>query len=147
MKQRKIALGPGAASLILIIVVLSMCVLCMLTYISARNDLSLSVRSAEMIQRVYALNDASERSLAALDAVLMDCVAQSTEDEAYLALVEETLPEGMELEDNLVSWTESEGDRMLRCVVEIAPLGESPRLKWAQHALTVETEDEEIIWN
>lgn len=147
MKQRKIALGPGAASLILIIVVLSMCVLCMLTYISARNDLSLSTRSVDMIQRVYALNEQSEMTLAALDAVLMECAAQATEDEAYLALVEERLPEGMELDEKAVSWTESEGDRMLRCEVEIAPLGQSPRLKWTQHALTVETEDEEIIWN
>lgn len=144
MKQRKIALGPGAASLILIIVVLSMCVLCMLTYISAKNDLSLSDRSADMIQRVYTLNDRSEQSLAALDAVLARCAAQTTDDAAYRALVDESLPEGMDMEEDVISWQEAEGDRRLLCAVRLAPWGEMPRAAWAQHALTVEMED---AWN
>lgn len=146
MKQRKIALGPGAASLILIIVALSMCVLCMLTYISAKNDLALSTRSTEMIQRVYTLNDKGERTLAQLDQVLAACAEQTGDEAAYLDMVRENLPEGMDMEDNLISWTESEGDRVLMCAVYLAPRGETPRLTWAQHALTVETEDEEI-WN
>lgn len=144
MKQRKIALGPGAASLILIIVTLSMCVLCMLTFISAKNDLSLSTRGAAMIQRVYALNDRSERSMAALDEVLAACTEQTADDAAYLELVAQQLPEGMEIEENTIFWMESEGDRALWCAVELAPRGETPRLEWTQHALTVETEDE---WN
>ncbi|MBE5804848.1 MAG: hypothetical protein E7316_10105 [Clostridiales bacterium] len=144
MKQRKIALGPGAASLILIIVALSMCILCMLTYISAKNDLSLSNRSADMIQRVYTLNDRSERSMAALDAVLAECAAQAADEAAYLEQVAQRLPAGMEMEDDIISWMESEGDRALMCAVQLAPLGEEPRLQWTQHALTVETED---AWN
>lgn len=144
MKQRKIALGPGAASLILIIVTLSMCVLCMLTYISARDALSLSSRSAEMIQQVYNLNDQSERSLAVLDAVLADCAAQASNQEEYLSLVAKSLPEGMDMEENTVAWTETQGDRALLCAAKVAPWGETPRLTWATHALTVETEDE---WN
>ena len=145
MKQRKIALGPGAASLILIIVALSMCVLCMLTFISAKNDLSLSVRSGEMIQQVYALNDRSERTLALLDGVAADCAAKAADDAGYRALLAENLPEGIYMEENLISWTESEGDRALMCAVRLAPWGELPRLKWGQHALTVETEEE--TWN
>lgn len=146
MKQRKIALGPGAASLILIIVTLSMCVLCMLTYISARDALSLSSRSAEMIQQVYSLNDQSERSLAALDGVLATCAAQANSQAEYLSLVAQSLPEqmNMEAEEDTVVWTESQGDRALLCVAKLAPWGETPRLAWATHALTVETEDE---WN
>lgn len=144
MKHRKIALGPGAASLILIIVTLSMCVLCMLTYISARDALSLSSRSAEMIQQVYSLNDQSERSLAALDATLAACAAQAHDQEEYLSLVEQSLPEPMSMEENTVVWTETQGERALMCAARLAPWGETPRLSWAQHALTVETEDE---WN
>lgn len=144
MKQRKIALGPGAASLILIVVTLSMCVLCMLNYISARDAMSLSRRSAEMIQQVYTLNDESERSLAALDGVLARCSAQADSQEKYMALVGENLPEGMTMENNTVTWTETEGDRVLLCTAQLAPLGESPRLSWDAHALTVETEEE---WN
>lgn len=144
MKQRKIALGPGAASLILIIVTLSMCVLCMLTYISARDALSLSSRSAEMIQQVYALHDQSERSLAKLDAALADCEAQASNQAEYLSLVEQSLPEGMSMEEDTVVWTESQGERALLCAAKLAPWGGTPRLSWATHALTVETEDE---WN
>lgn len=144
MKQRKIALGPGAASLILIIVTLSMCVLCMLTYISARDALSLSSRSAEMIQQVYGLNDQSERSLAKLDAALADCAAQAGNPEEYLSLVAQSLPEGMSMEEDTVAWTEIQDDRVLLCAAKLAPWGETPRLTWATHALTVETEDE---WN
>ena len=66
MNKRKIALGPGAASLILIVVVLSLCMLAMLTQIASRNDFSLASRSAEMITRVYELSDRSERRLAEL---------------------------------------------------------------------------------
>ncbi len=145
MKQRKIALGPGAASLILIVVALSMCVLCMLTFISARNDLSLSQRSAEMIQRVYTLKDRSERTLAQLDALAAECAAQAADDAAYRALVADALPEDIYMEENLISWTESEGDRALLCAAQLAAWGEEPRLQWAQHALTVETEED--LWN
>lgn len=144
MKQRKIALGPGAASLILIIVALSMCVLCMLTYISAKNDLSLSVRSADMIQQVYALNDRSEQTLATLDEVLAGCAAQAADGDAYMTLVRQSLPEGMDMEDDLISWAEDEDDRVLMCAVRLAPWGETPRMTWAQHALTVKMED---VWN
>ncbi len=57
MNKRKIALGPGAASLILIVVVLSLCMLAMLAQIGSRNDYSLSSRSAAMITSVYPLHD------------------------------------------------------------------------------------------
>ena len=70
MNKRKVALGPGAASLILIVVVLSLCMMAMLTQIGARNDYNLCRRSADMVQRVYELNEQSEQKLAELDAVL-----------------------------------------------------------------------------
>ncbi len=144
MKQRKIALGPGAASLILIVVCLCMCVLCMLTYISAQNALSLGRRSAEMTQQVYALNDRSERSLALLDASLARCSAQAENQEDYMALAARCLPEGMNMQNDTVTWTETLGQRVLVCAARLAPWGESPRLAWATHALTVETEEQ---WN
>ena len=61
MNKRKVALGPGAASLILIIVVLSLCMIAMLTQIAAKNDYNLCARSADMVQRVYELNAQSEQ--------------------------------------------------------------------------------------
>ena len=89
MNKRKIALGPGAASLILIVVVLSLCMLAMLAQIGSRNDYSLASRSAEMITRVYELSEKSERRFAALDAILAECQKETQDKEAYLQKVAE----------------------------------------------------------
>ena len=98
--KRKVALGPGAASLILIVVVLSLCMMAMLTQIGSRNDYNLCKRSAEMVQRVYELNEQSERKLAGLDEILVKAQQEAGDDmDAYLQKVEELLPEDMTLED------------------------------------------------
>lgn len=138
MKQRKIALGPGAASLILIVVVLSLCMLAMLTLISAKNDYSLSTRSAQMIEQVYLLSANTERKLAELDGILVDCAKEHPETEEYLSAVEENLPEGMEIEEDLVSWYEVLDNRSMECTVRLLPPGEGKRTEWVAHKLIVE---------
>ena len=70
MNQREYRIGPGAASLMLLVVVLSMSVLGMLALMSARSDENLSLRSAEVARQVAELNVSAERSLAELDDVL-----------------------------------------------------------------------------
>ncbi len=152
MNKRKIALGPGAASLILIVVVLSLCMLSMLAIISSRNDMSLASRSAEMITRVYELSDQSERRLAELDAVLVKCREEAGENqEAYLAAVEENLPEGMTIEEDIVSWTEPLDNRTMNCAVKLAGPGEMPRAEWHNYKLKVDEpeddwEDDWELW-
>ncbi len=105
MNKRKVALGPGAASLILIVVVLSLAMLAMLMQISSRNDLSLASRSAEMTARVYDLNADAERKLAFLDEILIECRKEiKTGDmQAYLDLLAEKLPAGYDLLDDEVT--------------------------------------------
>ena len=146
MNKRKVALGPGAASLILIVVVLSLCMMAMLTQISARNDYNLCTRSAEMVQRVYELNAQSEQRLAELDKVLAAARKDAADKEAYLAAVEENLPEGMTLEDDLVSWTEPLDNRNLECIVRILPPEEQQRIKWVSHKLVVDEPEEDWEW-
>ena len=55
MSRQKIAMGPGASSLILIAVVLALSVLTVLTMISARNDEALSLRGEETRTEIYEL--------------------------------------------------------------------------------------------
>ena len=55
MNQREYRIGPGAASLMLLVVVLSMSVLGMLALMSARSDENLSLRSAEVLRRPKSL--------------------------------------------------------------------------------------------
>ena len=145
--KRKVALGPGAASLILIVVVLSLCMMAMLTQIGARNDYNLCKRSAEMVQRVYELSEQSEKKLAELDTVLVKALKEAGENnDAYLETVKALLPEGMSLEDGKVTWTEPLDNRNLECIVQLLPPGEKERTKWISHKLLVEEPEEDWEW-
>ena len=146
MNKRKVALGPGAASLILIVVVLALCMMAMLTQISARNDYNLCKRSAEMVQRVYELNAQSEKKLAELDAVLVAAQKDASGMDAYLKAVGESLPEGMALEEDKITWTEPLDNRNLECVVQLLPPGEKQRTKWVSHKLVVDEPEEDWEW-
>ena len=146
MNKRKIALGPGAASLILIVVVLSLCMMAMLTQISARNDYNLCARSAEMVRRVYELNARSEQKLAELDALLVNAQKDAGSMDAYLEKVNGLLPEGMTLEEDMVTWTEPLDNRNLKCIVQLTPPGEKLRTKWISHKLMVDEPEDDWEW-
>ena len=145
-RKSNVSFGPGAASLILIVVILSMAVLGMLALMNARNDSKLSSRSIEVVAAGFELNDRAERNVAELDAVLARCAASTFSDEAYLAAVRGSLPDGMLMgqEDRIVSWELTDGLRTLSCAVEVLPQGDNERLRWREHRLTAVTED---IWN
>ena len=145
-RKSNVSFGPGAASLILIVVILSMGVLGMLALMNARNDAQLSRRSIEVVAAGYDLNDRAERDVAELDAVLARCAASTFSDEAYLAAVRGNLPDGMLMgqEDRTVSWELSDGLRTLSCAVEVLPQVEKERLRWREHRLTAVTE---AVWN
>lgn len=148
MNRRDFQIGPGAASLLLIAVVLCMSVLGALSLVSARGDARLAGRGAALAEVSAALDAQAERRFAELDAVLADCQA-AADDGAYLRAVEEALPEGMALSDRTVFWQEADGNRLLDCEAEIAPLGGFPRARWAAHRLYTEAPDayeESIFW-
>lgn len=146
MNKRKVALGPGAASLILIVVVLSLCMIAMLTQIAAKNDYNLCARSADMVQKVYELNAQSEEKLATLDAVLAAARKETTDMQAYLERVKEQLPEGMSLEEDRVTWIEPLDNRNLECIVQLLPMEETQRAKWISHKLVVEEPEDDWEW-
>jgi hypothetical protein len=146
LSRRKIAAGPGASSLILIAVVLALSVLTVLTMISARNDEALSLRSEETQEEVYALFARGERSLAALDAVLVKAGKDAGDMEDYLEEVQENLPQGMTLREDQVFWTEKTDNRALGCGVRLLPPGGAERTRWTLHRLgagDLWTEEEE----
>ena len=143
-RKSRVTFGPGAASLILIVVILSMSVLGMLALMNARNDNKLSDRSIDVVEAGYALNDRAERTLATLDGVLYTCTAVAGDDEAYMAAIRGLLPAGMLLDGRIISWSETDELRTLNCAVEVLPLGEGERFEWREHRLTAVTEE---IWN
>lgn len=138
MNERRISFGPGAASLILVIVTLCLSLLGLLSLSSARNDLSLSQAAARVSEQVYTAMSQAENTLAALDDILTGCASQALNDEEYLALVEEALPEGMEMEGRIVSFTQTVENRTLYASLRLADLGAFPRLTWVDHRTIVE---------
>lgn len=141
-RKSAVSLGPGASSLILIFVVLAMAVLGMLTLMTARNDLKFAERSAAVIEAVYHLNDTAEERRAELEQILSDCAAKAASEDEFTALITEALPDDMELYDDEISWTESDGVRSLDCGLRVLPLSESVRTQWIRHNLMTESEDE-----
>ena len=135
MKNREYHVGPGAVSLLLVIVVVSMSVLGLLSLISARGEYNLTKRAALLARSEHETAAQSEYALAQLDALLLESGAACEDDEAYLASVAAALPEGMQLSGRTVTWTEQgENGRALLCSAEILPLGSSVRCRWTEHS-------------
>ena len=144
MNQREYRIGPGAASLMLLVVVLSMSVLGMLALMSARSDENLSLRSAEV-------NVSAERSLAELDDALAKAAGAAQSEEDYLARVEAALNEAMTLEGRTVSWKETNDEgRTLACAVELEPFGAFPRFVRTVYHLAIDEgamEGEDLLFD
>ncbi len=145
MKKNRVAIGPGAASLILIVVVLSMSVLGILALMSARGDARLSRRSVEVTQAVYALENQAERRFASLDGTIAGALAMGAAEETLPEVVARNLPQGIRMDgDGAFSWEETDGLRTLSCRAALAPAESGQRLVWTAHRLTAVTED---TWN
>lgn len=143
-RKSRISFGPGAASLILIVVILSMSVLGVLALMNGRNDSRLSARSMQVVQAGYALNAEAERQLAALDTIAARYAGIAEVDEDYVTAVRAYLPAEMTMNDRVISWSLSDGFRTLDCAVELRPLGAEERFGWVKHQLTAITEE---AWN
>lgn len=146
MNRQKIAAGPGASSLILIAVMLSLTILAALTMISARNDESLSDRSVETARQIYELSARGEASLAKLDQVLNEARRTAGDDTEYLTALADSLPEGMRLEEDQVFWTEQSEDRHINCGVRVLPMSENRRYEWTLHSIRPGAQEEESEW-
>ena len=142
MNRRSFQIGPGAASLLLIAVVLCMGVLGALSLVSARGDAQLSTRSLRMAESAATLNAHSEEQLMNLDGLLV-ALSDAESDEAYLAELADRLPGDMDLAGRIVSWVEAADDgRRVTCAAEVAPLGEFPRVQWTDHRLWTQLDED-----
>ncbi len=144
-RKSRISFGPGAASLILIVVVLSMSVLGMLALMNARSDSRLSERSAQVVEAAYALHAEAERRLADLDQIALSCAGSAADEDDYLSAVELALPEDMTMDGREISWEETDGLRTLSCSVELLPLWDDARVQFTNYRLTAITEDD--LWS
>lgn len=138
MNDREYRIGPGAVSLLLVVVVVSMSALGLLALISARGDYRLTERSAEVIVSEYDVSVEAEYALAELDAVLLSSRRTAQDEQSYLAAVQSALPDGMNLEGRIVSWEETlSAGRTLLCEVELLPLDSTRRFSRKTFMFTV----------
>ena len=128
MRDREYRIGPGAVSLMLVVVVVSMSVLGLLALISSRGDYALTERAMMFVTSEYNASKKAEETLALLDEVLVNAAANAVDEESYLAAISEAIPEKMTLTGRRINWEEvSEVGRSLVCEVEILPLNEQER--------------------
>ncbi len=141
MKRRSFYIGPGAASLLLVIVVVSMSILGLLALMSAQSDVKLMARSRDFVSAEYETSARAERRLAELDGVVAECAQSADADADFLSSVAQRLPDGMRMRNRTVTWIESsETGRDLNCAVRVSELGEAPRLTWEEHLFASEGE-------
>ncbi len=152
-KRNAVNLGPGASSLILIFIVLTLTVLGMLGLMNSRNDLILSERSARVAEAAAELNVRTEEKWAEIDALLALAAREAENDGAYLAAAAAALPETVDLYNREISWIAldswegTDGLRQMDCALEIQPLGDGQRTKWIRHDLSAVTENEVLAIN
>lgn len=144
MKKRSISLGPGAASLILVVMVLSMTALGTLTLMSARNDHQLGSRSIRMNEEFYTLQAMAEKRFFQLDTFLQENVTGAANYNKILISAEGLLPENAVFGEGTLTWREELNGRQLTCTVltESTPTG--VRLSLQSISFAAETEE---IWN
>lgn len=146
MKQREYRIGPGAASLLLVVVVVSMSVLGLLALINARGDYKLTQRAEAFVVSEYAASVEAEAAVAELDGILAEYARTAQEDKEYLLAVSGALPESMQINGRTVSWEHpADNGRALKCAVEISPLGSEVRYAWKEHVFIAETGMDDVF--
>ena len=126
-RKSSVSMGPGAASLILIFVLLSISVLGMLSLLNSRNDKGLSVRSVEVTEAAAKLNAEAEEIRARLCEELL-----GTDIKNAVPGVPETVMTG-----DRISWTVEDDSRTLYCEVRLScDQNDMIRnLEWVRHTM------------
>lgn len=104
MERKDFHLGPGAASLILVVVVISMSILGLLSVLNVRSDVRLTERSSALIAAQYDAAVQAERDLMLLDSAVLQARAAATEPDGFFTVLSSLLPQHMSLNDDVVSW-------------------------------------------
>lgn len=127
MKQnRQIRVGLGAASLIMILLVLCLVLMGVLSLMSARADLDLSRRHAKLAEGYAEASADAQRALAELDALLAEAHAKSADEAQYAVLCMDVGSAGstsVEWEDDTtaVLYLDAGEERQLEARVERIP--------------------------
>ena len=144
MERKDFHLGPGAASLILVAVVISMAVLGLLAVLNVRNDAGLTDRSTTLIAGQYEASATAESDLARLDAAVTLARQGAEDDDTFLGQLADALPENMTLDGDIVSWDVTADGAALHCEVRVSNTAAADRLTWIAHTFESSVGDVEL---
>ena len=139
-----ISIGPGAASLILILVVLCMSILGMLSLVTVRNDERFSDRSIQVAGEIYGLHAQAERMYADIADACSTARQGAADQESYMAALTGSLPGEAALSGDEISFSITGGERILTCAVRVLPLESEKTIEWITYTMAKEAEE---IWD
>lgn len=136
-------IGPGASTILMILVVLVMTMLGVLALFSARNDLEMSERTFEASETYYAAQETFSLWLSEMDGTLQGLREEAGADaEAYAQLVQAQF--GVGIGESLAYRAPAGETRFFCATVELLPLSQAERCavtgRWleANDAVTLE---------
>lgn len=149
-----VQMGPGAASLILIFVMLALSILAMLTLINARNDEQTSLRSARVTEQIYALEAQAQLVYGEVLTALRELEAENTQDPEALCdaavrhVNEENSDRGWALtaQGDTLSWDNTDGERTFSCALRVTGDPQKPA-EWILHRMSAGIAEGEDEWS
>ncbi len=129
-------IGPGAASILMVIVVVSMAILGLLALSEAQNEARLSEKNAAFVKEKAQTEAEAEKTLMQLDEILVSARKNTDNNDEYFEYINSVLPDGMTMEDNLISWTEGgQSAKSLLVTLRILPMESPVRFEWIRRQM------------
>lgn len=129
-------IGPGAASILMVIVVVSMAILGLLALSEAQNEARLSEKNAAFVKEKAHAETLAEKTLMQLDEILVSARKNTDNNDEYLEYIKKALPGGMTMEGDLLSWTQAGGGaKSLLITIRILPTESPVRFEWIRRQM------------
>ena len=132
MNKYGFRIGPGAASIILVIVVVTMSILGVLALSEAKTEKTLSEKSTQFVKEANLLEYNAQFTVMQLDEIISSAREQSD----FLSYTKETIPENVSMtEDRLSFETSLDGSKFLEITIRILPDTEDERFEYVSRRI------------
>ena len=132
MNKYGFRIGPGAASIILVIVVVTMSILGVLALSEAKTEKTLSEKSTQFVKEANLLEYNAQFTVMKLDEIISSARGQSD----FLSYIKETIPENVSMtEDRLSFETSLDGSKFLEITIRILPDTEDERFEYVSRRI------------
>lgn len=141
MNSNRFRPGPGAASILLVVVVVSMSILGVMALMQAKNEQTLSEKTALFVSLKSDLEAGAQKTLMLLDEILLNAGQNTETGDEYFQYIKEAIPDSVTMEDDFLFWTEGGvNGKTLFLKIRIFPPDSRTRFEWQEHRL-ISTDD------